>query len=198
MIYYINNIPSDLADKVEKHIISPEIYWNYKTFTILPEHVSEDNAVSDDFVVRDHPIMHSVMYWQHTTVDWCGVVSELSNYLIDYFANNIVYEKLILGRIMANMTFPTKTAVGTIQQPHTDCIRGDPYYSFLYYPITCDGDTYFFESEKTKKNNLIAKASPIKGTGVFYNSDMVHAGSLPVLSDKRIAINFMFERTLSY
>jgi len=183
MIYYINNIPSDLADKVEKHIISPEIYWNYKTFTILPEHVSEDNAVSDDFVVRDHPIMHSVMYWQNTTVDWCGVVSELSNYLIDYFANNIVYEKLILG---------------TIQQPHTDCIRGDPYYSFLYYPITCDGDTYFFESEKTKKNNLIAKASPIKGTGVFYNSDMVHAGSLPVLSDKRIAINFMFERTLSY
>lgn len=190
-IYYVNDIPKELADKVEDHILSQHISWVYRTTTIENEEVKyEKPFTSTDYVVSDHPLFCSMMYWAKQPSPWINVISDLSDYLIDHFNQNLIYEQLGVGRILANLTVPTKSAEGTIQLPHRDCAPGRPYYSFLYYPTNSDGDTYFFDED----DNLIARASPVKGTGVLFSSDMTHAGSLPINSARRIAINFMFER----
>ena len=191
LIYYVNDIPTDLIDKVEEHVLSADVPWCYQTFTIGKEEKRlQKPFISKELIVNDHPIFHSLMYWAGKKYDSMNVVSNLSDYLINYFKQNLIQEELNLGRVLANMTLPRKSAEGTIQQPHTDCAIGEPYYSFLYYPTDSDGDTYFFNND----NEIIAKASPLKGTGVLFNSDITHAGSLPVHNERRIAINFMFER----
>lgn len=191
LIYYVNDIPKNLADKVEEYVLSENIPWCYQTFTIGEEEKKlQKPFLSKELIVDDHPIFHSLLYWAKNEYSSMSVVSDLSDYLINYFKQNLIQEELNLGRVLANMTLPRKSAEGTIQQPHTDCAMGEPYYSFLYYPTDSDGDTYFFNND----NEIIAKASPLKGTGVLFNSDITHAGSLPVYNERRIAINFMFER----
>lgn len=191
IIYYVNNVPTDLADKVEEYILSVDVPWCYQNFTIGAEEKRVQKPfLSKELIVNDHPIFHSLMYWAGKEYYSMNVVSDLSEYLINYFKQNLIQEELNLGRVLANMTLPRKSAEGTIQQPHTDCAIGEPFYSFLYYPTDSDGDTYFFDDA----HEIIAKASPMKGTGVLFNSDMTHAGSLPVHNERRIAINFMFER----
>jgi hypothetical protein len=191
IIYYVNDIPIDLVDKVEEYILSADVPWCYQTFTIGEEEKKlQKPFLSKELIVNDHPIFHSLMYWAGKRYDSMNVVSNLSDYLIEYFGQNLIQEELNLGRVLANMTLPIKSAEGTIQQPHTDCAIGEPFYSFLYYPTDSDGDTYFFDDN----HETIAKASPLKGTGVLFNSDITHAGSLPIYNERRIAINFMFER----
>jgi hypothetical protein len=200
IIYYVNDVPTDLADTIEKYVLSPDIPWSYTISTVSPEVVTNKNNVSDDFIVKDHEMMSHIIYSAGSSVESKSydVVKHLSDYLINYFENNILYAKLRPLRIVAVMNLPRKTAEGTIQQPHTDInfpseSDEENYYSFLYYPINCDGDTYFFETRENYKNNLIAKSSPIKGTGVLFSPNMNHAGSLPVHSNRRIIINFLFE-----
>lgn len=191
LIYYVNDIPKDLADKVEEYVLSENIPWCYQSYTIGEEEKKLQRSFSlKELIVNDHPIFHSLMYWAGKEYHSMNVVSDLSEYLINYFKQNLIQEQLNLGRVLANMTLPRKSAEGTIQQPHTDCAIGEPYYSFLYYPTDSDGDTYFFDDA----HKIIAKASPLKGTGVLFNSDITHAGSLPVHNERRIAINFMFGR----
>jgi hypothetical protein len=199
LIYYVNDIPKDLADKVEQYILSPDISWSYTISTLSPEVITDENFVSDEFIVNDHAMMSHVIYSSDSVKSKSyDAIKGLSDYLIKSFESNFIYKKLDLRRIIAVMNLSQKSAEGTIQQPHTDVnfaseLGISNYYSFLYYPITCDGDTYFFETKKNYKNKLIAKSSPIKGTGVLFSSHMNHAGSLPVYSKRRIIINFVFE-----
>ena len=193
LIYYVNDIPTDLADKVEEYVLSEDIPWVYVKNSINKKDLCISKIINIEtkgFKIRDHSFFGSMLCWEREPNEWIGVIEELSNYLVDYFGHNLVYEKFRTGRILANMTFPRNTAVGTIQYPHPDCGKGGPYYSFLYYPTDSDGDTYFFDDN----DELIAKASPLKGTGVLFDSNMYHAGSLPVHNERRIAINFMFGR----
>ncbi len=199
LIYYVNNIPTDLADKVEEYIVSPDIPWSYTISTLSPEVITDENFVSDEFIVNDHAMMSHVIYFSNSVKsESYDIIKDLPDYLINFFETNLIHKKLNLHRIIAVMNLSQKSAEGTIQQPHTDVnfasgLGISNYYSFLYYPITCDGDTYFFETKKNYRNKLIAKSSPIKGTGVLFSSHMNHAGSLPVYSKRRIIINFVFE-----
>lgn len=193
LIYYVNDIPTDLSDKIEEYISSQYIPWNYFKHSLYQDQINEltmDNISMKGFNIYDNPFFSSSMYWANQPCYSIDIVLDLSDYLINYFERNLICEKLRLIRILANMSFPKESAKGAIQYPHADCTKGDPYYTFLYYPIDSDGDTYFFDDN----DELIAKASPLKGTGILFNSDIMHAGSFPVHNERRIAINFMFER----
>lgn len=199
VIYHVNNIPKDLADKVEGYILSSDIPWSYITSSMSPDVITDENFVSDEFIVNDHAIMSHMIYMTDFVKSKSyDEIKDLTDYLTKFFETNLIHKKLNLHRILASMTLPQKSAEGTIQQPHSDVNFASQlgitnYYSFLYYPTDSDGDTYFFETKKNYKNKLIAKSSPIKGTGVLFSSHMNHAGSLPVYSKRRIVINFAFE-----
>ena len=82
--------------------------------------------------------------------------------------------------------------------PHVDIglCPGQQIKSLVYYVNHSDGDTYFFDqtgpTERTSLN-VIRRVSPQRGRAVLFDSDLFHASSSPVQSDKRIVINIVFK-----
>jgi len=82
--------------------------------------------------------------------------------------------------------------------PHVDVghCAGERIKSLVYYVNHSDGDTYFFDqtgaTERTSLN-ILRRVSPRRGLAVLFDSDLFHASSSPVLSDKRIVINIVFK-----
>ena len=63
------------------------------------------------------------------------------------------------------------------------------FCSLLYYVNDSDGDTKFFDNDY----NQIQSVTPKKGRSVFFNSNLLHAGSNPIKNDVRIVVNSILE-----
>lgn len=78
------------------------------------------------------------------------------------------------------------------QVPHTDLKfengNSIPHLVCLYYVNDSDGPTFFYDNDL----NVIEKVSPSRGTAVIFDGDTLHAGSNPILTPLRFAININF------
>jgi len=70
--------------------------------------------------------------------------------------------------------------------PHID--RLDDHTVAIYYVNDSDGDTVIFNSDMT----IFKSITPKRGRMIVFNGKYYHAGRHPILSDKRIVINFNF------
>lgn len=84
--------------------------------------------------------------------------------------------------------------------PHVDLPDCGSYKSLLYYFEDSDGDTMFFKErynkqKKVDKTNLTIhkRNKPVKGTSVYFNGDIFHAGNSPVNFTNRTVLNFDFK-----
>tara|TARA_R100001480_G_scaffold111364_1_gene112461 strand:+ start:127 stop:681 length:555 start_codon:yes stop_codon:yes gene_type:complete len=106
--------------------------------------------------------------------------NKLSNYFIE--------------RIKINVNFPfpngTKENHGPIHQDFELTDKVKESISIIYYINNSDGDSVFFD----KKFNEIKRVSPRQGRAVIFNNPINHAGSCPVNSPYRQAINFILYR----
>jgi hypothetical protein len=69
--------------------------------------------------------------------------------------------------------------------PHID-MAGEEGITAIYYVNDADGDTLFFD----KEGNVTQKISPKKGTMVYFDNKVWHAGQPPKSSKFRSIINF--------
>ena len=78
------------------------------------------------------------------------------------------------------------------QVPHTDLKfengNSIPHLVCLYYVNDSDGPTFFYDNDL----NVIEKVNPSRGTAVIFDGDTLHAGSNPILTPLRFAININF------
>jgi hypothetical protein len=72
---------------------------------------------------------------------------------------------------------------------HRDIIKDDGTYSFLYYINDSDGDTCFYSED----NKIIQQVSPVKNSGVLFNSYIKHRATPPINTDARFVINVIFK-----
>jgi hypothetical protein len=98
-------------------------------------------------------------------------------------------------RVKANLTLPQQGFTETnYNPPHVD--TSDPqYFSMVYYVNDADGDTRLFNKhlhEGYNNMDMIASNSPKKGSAFIFPSNKFHASSIPVKSDKRMILNFVF------
>lgn len=84
--------------------------------------------------------------------------------------------------------------------PHHDAVPEDKnMYSIVYYLNDSDGDTYLFDQFAkddrpiTGALSIAHRISPKKNTAVIFESNRMHAGSNPKLTDKRYVINIVVE-----
>lgn len=176
MIRRIDNIPTQLVEKIETLCFSPLVQWFYKKTSISPEQINDIcslyNFAPDKFgefdILEKYWYQASVVHGEHT-------VAHLANEIrpfVDYIAYEIIKKPLTVMRIKFNMNlYSSKNA---ITMPHIDSLEDD-FVSFLYYVNDSSGDTHFFDNDK----NLIDRVSPKRGTAVLYNSNILHAGSYP-------------------
>jgi hypothetical protein len=98
------------------------------------------------------------------------------------FSLNLIVEKIHNARIW--LLTPEKE--NYISEPHTD--MPDPHLACLYYVNDTDGDTIFFNQDKT---TIIKKVAPKKGRVVIFDGSIWHSSSTPT-KNVRSVINFNF------
>jgi hypothetical protein len=98
------------------------------------------------------------------------------------FSLNFIISQILQVRIW--ITVPETKNFITFA--HVD--RYDPHFSLLYYVNDSDGDTVFFEDDKT---TIIKKVSPKKGRMVLFDGSIPHAASTPT-KNSRCIINYNF------
>ena len=90
-------------------------------------------------------------------------------------------------RIKANFTTNNNTIKGS-QYIHRDLPKQKGVKTLLYYVNDSDGDTIFYDDNKKE----VKRFKPEKGLGLLFDATILHAGSNPVKSDKRLVINYIF------
>ena len=63
-------------------------------------------------------------------------------------------------------------------------------YVLIYYVNNSDGDTLFFDKEL----NITNRIAPNKGKILLFDGDLLHAGTNPKVSDKRIILNIDLQK----
>ena len=169
-----NIVPQILQDELESFHISPFFPWHYV----------KDTVSNVDYKFKKTDNTFETSFFNHL-----------------HFKNNQVNsnkcaEVKNIIRIQSNLT---RNFTGYKESNHS-AIHGDweqevlpdsptMFCSLLYYVNDSDGDTKFFDNDY----NQIQSVTPKKGRAVFFNSNLLHAGSNPIKNDVRIVVNSILE-----
>jgi len=181
MIKNLNNfLPKNLQDEIENTLLSVDFGWFYFPTT------GDENSFKDNNVIETYHFTHTLYFYDDgINSSYYNLVKKILEYVQE--KENIKVKTLL--RIKANFTTPQPNYKSYNYSPiHTDGYDKN-IYSFLYYVNDSDGDTRFFDN----KFKLINTYTPKKGTGVLFKATTLHSGSCPVMCDKRLVINFVFE-----
>lgn len=101
-------------------------------------------------------------------------------------------------RIKGNLLFTTNGQQGGSHIPHIDqYVETGNCLSMVYYVNDSDGDTitYNEKSNGSKQTAFTVEktCTPKQGTAILLESDRYHSSSLPVNTDTRCVINFIFK-----
>jgi hypothetical protein len=108
--------------------------------------------------------------------------------LQDYIALSVFNSPIKLMRLYINMFLHTNIK-NAIAHPHIDS-NFENSVSCIYYVNDSTGDTVIFDDDL----NVMEKITPKKGTGVIFNSNLLHAGCYPNDENTpRVIINFLFK-----
>jgi hypothetical protein len=188
MIEEIEDIvdPSTQAS-IEHAVLSPGFPW-YRGTTVDQYADSRFNLKQGS---NPYQFVHSVTRDSGLDSGFHMLVDSILDAVRDYVKRDIEVLNLKVNFL------PLHTDTGH-HYPHVDIglCPGQQIKSLVYYVNHSDGDTYFFDqtgpTERTSLN-VIRRVSPQRGRAVLFDSDIFHASSSPVQSDKRIVINIVFK-----
>ena len=181
----LTKFPEGLAEELENVFRYPKFNWNYIKSTV------EDNDFIPNSDTVDSPFMCHQVYGMRE-----GYISEHSQLIMKVLESQFL--EFTLVRCQVNLIINKGTDPNRYLLPHVDSVY-DGVKTLLYYVNDSDGDTFVFNEKYNPENPVIDKVtisnrySPKKGTAVLFDSNLYHAGSNPILSIDRIAINFIFK-----
>lgn len=191
-------VPGKIADHIENFMFSNHSSWTLHSDTISKEH---QEKFAKEFKFTD-----TIANFKIKETYWFQIVPLQSNNegglvvnnevvlryikpLQDYIALEVVRTPVSLRRIYINMFLYCSTK-NAIAYPHVDAFNDDEVLSCLYYVNNSTGHSVFFDNDK----NVIKKVKPKKGTGVIFNSNILHAGCYPNKENEpRVVVNFLFK-----
>jgi hypothetical protein len=194
MIEYYDNIPEKIVSITEQLIFSKTIQWCFLNQTVNLAHLDFQNQEHffGEFQVLER-YSHSAILYPFGGQSKSKEIDQSISPITKYIALEIIKKPVEIKRIMVNMH--SNYDKNVIAAPHQDSIDADgndldKYLTFLYYVNDSSGDTFFFDDNK----ELIKRVCPKRGTGVLFNSRILHAGSYPKDENSpRCVINFMYK-----
>lgn len=192
-------LPETVEKDIENIFIS-DIPWYYNKGT-----VGFSNLMNNDF---GNPDIRETYQFNHPVlVDNRSMTSEkvfrsvMS--VLDHLSFALEKRLIKTGRVKANLLLPNDWKEGQYHPPHYDAIEPDAL-SFAYYVNDSDGDFRLFDRtitsrfssredvlEAYKDMDCLLKIKPKRGTGILFPSNLMHCGSGPIESDRRIMINYV-------
>jgi hypothetical protein len=103
------------------------------------------------------------------------------------------------NKFTAEYVFRIKVNLQEKSTTHTEHDYATPHLDYylnhnvlLYYPYDSDGDTLFFN--KTGDSwDIVDRVTPKQGRFVLFAGDQYHSGQPPLISEKRVVVNFDFK-----
>lgn len=186
-------VPAHIADYCEIIFRKSQLDWRYEVSTLVGEAklVAEKRYPNLSFIdgLKINDTHSFTLMLLDGVVKFKNQSYKKFKPLHDFVCSQFEINNDDLCRVLMNLQIKSLSPELLINYPHVDSKDTD-MYSFLYYINDSDGPTYFF-----KDNKIIKEVVPRKGTGVFFNSNILHAGAKPRDNNDRIAINYMFKMT---
>ena len=187
-INVVDNIVSEkLQDEIEEVYVSSFFPWNYFEHSVgVGEYKMTDNTYDTSFFSHTH---------YKNGRDITNYIPDVKN-IPHLFAEKNKINIRNINRIRANLTRNftdyKECNHSAIHRDWNHIFSSDSplmFCSLLYYVNDSDGDTKFFD----ENYNQIESVTPKKGRAVFFNSNILHAGSNPIKNNIRIVINYTLE-----
>jgi hypothetical protein len=193
MIIFEDIVPKPFQNDIEHHFLSGNFPWY-----LTKETVGNDPRSSfyDDKSLDCQQFVHLFF----GTPD--GIVS--NNYfqatpfivMLEDKTGRSFSDRLL--RVKANLIPQSNFPKGFYNPPHSDWGGENPDMeteTLLYYVNDSDGDTLLFnEKPPTESISLMGKVEPKKGRAVLFDSNLLHCGTPPIVSQNRCVINFVFRK----
>jgi hypothetical protein len=176
-------LPQSYVDEIHNTFLGTSFPWYYHCET--SSHVYDDKNTIDTF-----QFVHSFYRDNSARSSYYNLVSPILLFLSketgDDYASRLI-------RIKSNLLLKSQTPKESYHSAHRD----DPIFdteTFLYYVNDSDGDTIIFDD--TDKSNLIVSTrnTPKAGSGILFDSTILHSSSSPIINDTRMVINFVFHK----
>jgi hypothetical protein len=171
------------VDYLEDLIVSSKLplYYNKKT-------VDVDYSPSESFVVLENAkdssqFTHHFIRDKEIVSDFWQWVAPINIFLM---AKCGVNADMDLDRVKLNIKCQDSSCNKNEHSiPHLDVIDKKGITG-IYYVNDSDGDTLFFD----KDMNIFQRNSPKKGSLIYFDNTIFHAGQSPITNDYRSVINF--------
>lgn len=175
-----NFLDQNLVNDIETIATDIEFPWFWRSSTTYGE--SELGKQHKDF-----QFVH-LMYYDDEVK---STVFGLAQHLLFQFEDKTNLRIKNVKKIKANLTVQSSLSEQDLEPAiHTDCPKDvTNYLSIIYYVMDSDGDTVFFDDDK----NEIMRKPPVKGTCVYFPSNMWHRHTPPKDNKRRIVFNIVVE-----
>lgn len=181
ILHIQNLLPNDTLKELQSVLSSSDFpwYWN------------ETTVGKDRYEGGDTPqFTHSFMMYRNVNSDWFHLIEPIFTSVQSALEKNFE-----LQRAKANLLYPIGKTNTNPAHADEEKTPDDDFYSFVYYPFNCDGDTIlykeFFKDIETNKRTIEKTVAPLENSCIFFNSNRLHASSNPIKFTRRIIINFI-------
>lgn len=197
-MHIINDLaPPELAEHLARTFYSPLFNWNYHYSTLAVAKESAEEGYRDHRVAERPQFSHSFIRDGEPLDQYWDLIKPLINML----TSRTGYTPSRVIRCKANLLLKdTAYPVGSYHEPHVDVNMGGTS-SMIYYVDSSDGPTHFFNEYcldhlfmpiTHTSYTSVAEYTPVRGSAVIFPSYRFHASSSPIVTDRRIVINFVF------
>jgi hypothetical protein len=185
-------IDKEYAEVLAELMLGSEFDWYWNGATLL----EGDYGTVVDSKTKDMPqFTHTILIDKQQKSIYYHYFSEMFGIIEKEVGNKI--KKVI--RIKANlMVGDSSYPEGCYNGPHID-YAGSNLLSFVYYVNDSDGDTILFDKHLDgKQHNItelkeIDRQTPKGGTGILFDSNLVHTSTTPKFTDRRVVVNYVLE-----
>ena len=180
-IIVVNDVVSEsLASRIEQMFFGFDFPWYYNNVTVGATYPDDGNTIEGP------QFTHMFVREGNRTSNLGGLAEALVHILAEKTG-------LVLGepfRVKANLNVQNNTMGDAHYPAHVDEVLDVPFLTCVYYVNDCDGDTVFFDDDMKE----IKRLTPKKGTLVYFDGNIRHAGCPPKKALHRCVININFLR----
>ena len=189
-------LPVPIQDVIHELLIGPAFPWTFSNYSVSM--INLDELFHTNEPNREHiQLRHRFMDDDKITSDYYDFIEPMKLVFESHIRSKVLTTYRIKSNLLINQRGPF------IQPPHVDTLELIEdgvdclgYKSLLYYVNDSDGDTIFYNEYFTGQPvGLVTeqqRVTPKKGRAVIFDSNQIHSGSCPSVTDTRIVINCVF------
>ena len=191
----IDNIPPDYHKALSDVVLSKVFPWFFLDKTV---NLDDPEGVYGSFLNKNTKDSQQFVHLFIDDNKSNSAHSNLVGHMFNFFDGAIIKD---VYRVKANLMLRESDFPDDFHHvAHCDMVNDKKYKSFVYYINDSDGDTFMFK-ERVKegwKDNLnditlVQRYTPKANTGIYFDSQQIHASSPPRINNYRVVLNYVFE-----